>query len=332
MDMELSALLTRAREAGLDERTIDLAEQGDATAQCELGTCYQGAHYGNAARGELRQVRKKDDAEAVRWYRKAAEQDFATPQFNLGAMYADGLGVPQDDVQAVAWYRKAAEQGDVGGQSYLGVCYEHGVGVAQDPVEAVAWYRKAAKQGGWVQGRLARCYKYGRGVERDLVEAGVWFRKADKADRERRKTTGERGVTPSLSTLYDDCSDDDTDTVETVALYRKGAERGFGSAQYHLGRCYQYGAGVERDLVEAAAWYQKAAEQRIFKAAYELGVMYANGRGVRKNNAEAVRWYRAAGHHAKAKHNLKVMYADGRAVPEDEDEDGWKHDDATIDF
>ena len=248
MDMELSALIARAREASLDERIIDDAEQGDATAQC-----------------------------------------------NLASRYEIGDGVAKDQVEAAAWYRKGVEQGHADAQF-----------------------------------NLARCYKYGVGVERDLVEAGVWFRKADKADREWR-IPGER-VRDSLSTLYDNCSDDDTDTVETVALYRKGAEQGFGSAQYHLGRCYQYGAGVERDLVEAAAWYQKAAEQRIFKAAYELGVMYANGRGVRKNNAEAVRWYRAAGHHAKAKHNLKVMYADGRAVPEDEDEDGWKHDDATIDF
>ena len=203
--------------------------------------------------------------------------------------------------------------------------------MAQDFNEAVKLWRKAAKQGGWVQGHLARCYKYGRGVERDLVKAGVWFRKADKENR-KLLFPGER-VTDSLSTLYDNCSEDDTDTVETVALYRKGAEQGLGSAQYHLGRCYQDGVGVERDLVKAAYWYQEAAEEQgIFNAAYELGVMYANGRGVPKNNAEAVRWYRAAGHHAKAKHNLKVMYADGRAVPEDEDEDGWKHDDATIDF
>jgi len=324
MDMELSALLTRAREAGLDERTIDLAEQGDATAQCDLAGCYIGLPYGNAERGELRWVRKKDDAEAVRWYRKAAEQDFATAQFNLGDMYERGRGVPQDDVQAVAWYRKAAEQGDAGAQGSLAVCYSRGKGVERDPVAANAWYRKAAKQGlASALYHLARCYKYGRGVERDLVEAGVWFRKADKENR-KGLFPGER-VRDSLSTLYDNCSDDDTETVETVALYRKGAEQGFGSAQYHLGRCYQYGAGVERDLVEAAAWYQKAAEQRIFKAAYELGVMYANGRGVPKGKSEAMRWYRLAaeqGHHAKAKHNLKVM----------EDEDGWKHDDATIDF
>ena len=34
--------------------------------------------------------------EAVRWYRKAAEQGFPAPQFNLGRMYELGQGRPAD--------------------------------------------------------------------------------------------------------------------------------------------------------------------------------------------------------------------------------------------
>jgi TPR repeat protein len=30
----------------------------------------------------------------------------------LGWMYEQGRGIAQDDAQALAWYRKAAEQGD----------------------------------------------------------------------------------------------------------------------------------------------------------------------------------------------------------------------------
>ena len=55
----------------------------------------------------------EDDAEAVRWFRLAAEQGDAYAQYNLGRMYANGEGVPEDFVEAVAWYRKAAEQGHV---------------------------------------------------------------------------------------------------------------------------------------------------------------------------------------------------------------------------
>ena len=53
----------------------------------------------------------QDDAQAVTWYRKAADQGNADAQANLGLMYANGHGVLRDDAQAVAWFRKAADQG-----------------------------------------------------------------------------------------------------------------------------------------------------------------------------------------------------------------------------
>ena len=48
-------------------------------------------------------------------------------------------GVPQDDARAVLWWRKAAEQGDPMSQSNLGVMYQSGRGVPQDFAEAYFW-------------------------------------------------------------------------------------------------------------------------------------------------------------------------------------------------
>jgi TonB family protein len=42
------------------------------------------------------------------WYRKAADQDNAQAESNIGSLYAKGLGVPQDSSEAEAWYKKAA--------------------------------------------------------------------------------------------------------------------------------------------------------------------------------------------------------------------------------
>ena len=53
----------------------------------------------------------------------------------------------QDFNEAVKWFRKAAEQGEYISHYYLGLCYENGEGVPQDKAEAVKWYRKAAEQG-----------------------------------------------------------------------------------------------------------------------------------------------------------------------------------------
>ena len=86
----------------------------------------------------------KDAAEAVKWFRKAADQGNALAQFNLGFCYSKGDGVTKDSVQTVEWYRKAAEQGDTKSQNNLGFCCERGDGVAKDEVEAYKWYLLAA--------------------------------------------------------------------------------------------------------------------------------------------------------------------------------------------
>jgi len=55
--------------------------------------------------------------------------DDAQTQFHLGTLYETGKGVPQDYAQAVLWYRKAAEQNLPLAQLRLGVLYANGVGV-----------------------------------------------------------------------------------------------------------------------------------------------------------------------------------------------------------
>ena len=59
----------------------------------------------------------------MKWYRKAAEQNDAMAQYNLGCCYANGQGVAKDEVEAVKWYRKAAEQNNAMAQYNLGICY-----------------------------------------------------------------------------------------------------------------------------------------------------------------------------------------------------------------
>ena len=87
-------------------------------------------------------------------------------------MYANGRGVPQDDAEAIAWYRRSAEQGNAVAQSHLGLMYANGRGVPQDDAEAIAWYRRAAEQGNAVaQFNLGLMYAKGRGVPQDDAEA-----------------------------------------------------------------------------------------------------------------------------------------------------------------
>ena len=51
-------------------------------------------------------------------------------------MFAKGQGVPQDYAEALKWFRKAADQGEATAQYDLGVLYAEGQGVSQDYVQA----------------------------------------------------------------------------------------------------------------------------------------------------------------------------------------------------
>jgi tetratricopeptide (TPR) repeat protein len=47
--------------------------------------------------------------EAVKWYRKAADQGHGKAQVNLGLCYANGQGVKKDYAEAYVWYNLAAD-------------------------------------------------------------------------------------------------------------------------------------------------------------------------------------------------------------------------------
>ena len=60
----------------------------------------------------------EDDAEAVRWFRLAAEQGHVDAQLNLGVLHVTGEGVPEDAVNAYAWFSIAAAQGNAHAKEY----------------------------------------------------------------------------------------------------------------------------------------------------------------------------------------------------------------------
>jgi uncharacterized protein len=223
-----------------------VVEQGLANAQHNLAYCYD--------RGL---GIPKDEAEAVKWYRKAAEQGHpkalealkretnadwsivglddagdlfklaeqgdVNAQYKLGSMYLNGKGVAEDATEAVKWYRKAAEQGVAIAQFLLGCMYANGEGVAEDATEAVKWYRKAAEQGVAIaQCNLGLMFLNGEGVAEDDAEAVKWFKKA--------------------------------------------AEQGYLDAQYNLGLMYANGEGVATDNVFAYKWWNLAAARGVENA------------------------------------------------------------------
>ena len=88
----------------------------------------------------------QDEAEAVRLFRLAGDQGYASAQYALGLMYVNGRGVPQDEAEAVHLFRLAGGQGHARAQYNLGLMYADRRGVPQDDVTAYMWFDLSASQ------------------------------------------------------------------------------------------------------------------------------------------------------------------------------------------
>lgn len=76
---------------------------------------------------------------AMQWQPLAAEGD-AIAQFNLALMYHRGLGVQLNEAVAVSWYHKSAENGYSKAQEFLAAAYREGwFGLKQDQQKADYW-------------------------------------------------------------------------------------------------------------------------------------------------------------------------------------------------
>jgi TPR repeat protein len=268
---------------------IQLAERGDAVAQFGVaGYCWAWS-----LRASMTEERTSLHADAVSWFRQAAEQGYPAAQFELGWFYDNEyLGVPgvgQDYGEAAKWYRKSADQDYAPAQFHLGVMFDRGEGVPQSYSQAAEWYRKAADQG-VADGQLNLGVKYekGEGVPRDYAEA--------------------------------------------VYLYRKAADQGNAKARCNLALKYYSGIGVSQDYVQAHMWmslaapygneddkkrylglrdrivakmsqgqvyesqnlvaghFRRAAEDGDFIAQMNLGVLHESGLGVLQDYVKAYMW------------------------------------------
>ena len=107
--------------------------------------------------------------EALRWYRKAAEQGHPKAQYELAEAYYIGEnGVEQDLTQVAHWIMKAAMQGHADAQANIGFYTNNGYVFQRDPVEAFAWIL-IAREGGseragnvgteWIENKLTPTQK-----------------------------------------------------------------------------------------------------------------------------------------------------------------------------
>lgn len=232
------------------------AKSGEAEAQNALGEAY---YDGKGV--------TENSTEAVKWFTKAAEQENAKAEYNLGNCYYYGYGVQyKDRGEAVKWYTKAAEQGNADAQNDLGYCYKFGEGVDRNLKKAVEWYTKAAEQGlPLAQCNLGICYKNGDGVEKNLEETVKWYTKA--ANQEYAKAQY------LLGKAYDKGEGVAKNDSEAMKWYLKAVKNNYPQAAYYYGAMLLAGdkqKGITKNIPEGVKYLRKAADLKNLDAIQAL--------------------------------------------------------------
>ncbi|MCL2715706.1 MAG: hypothetical protein FWD68_14265 [Alphaproteobacteria bacterium] len=307
---------------------------GDPVAQYNLGVMYE------EGKGVM-----QDFAQALSYYRKAADQGYAPAQTSLGRMYATGRGVPKDDAQAAMWFRRAAgeatatapnptpQTSSVPSRPAVAnpslVLHSFAVsglegadnlyGTVPDEVSAATYQqtRAAAEQGvAAAQYSLGAMFERHRGAPRlDRVEAYSWYRKA--ADQ------GYPAAEFTIAEAYQFGFTVDAypkNPELATEWYRKAADHGFALAQHRLAGKYDDGVfGVPTDHAAAMMWYRKAADLGYSPSQTELGNRYRSGFFIQADGPQAVVWYRKAADQGftTAAAYLAQMYEKGIGIPVD---------------
>lgn len=255
-----------------EEDLEEAAEGGDPDAMERLALGYLNGD-----------IMEKDFARSAYWMEKLAELDSAFAQFNLGLFYAKGCGVPRDFDKASYWMKRAAENGDDDAEelaiefgkilrdeekAYAGDAQAQAdmaaammrlggsldqFGDRSDFAESFRWAKLSAKQGnGDGMWALALCYEHGRGIAPNPTAAVKWYREG--------ANIGHASCQHSLGCKYMVGDLIGKDEELAFDLFMKSAGQGNGLAMRDVGRCYQFGNGVDHNMTLAIAWYEKALQ------------------------------------------------------------------------
>jgi TPR repeat protein len=249
---------------------------------------------------------------------KLARLGAPTSQYEVGLMYANGIGVVQDLEQAIHWVRQAAEKGYSPAQYLLGTRYATGVAVEKDEHQALDWFRRAADQQ-----HPRALYKLGKmhAAGQPQVALSLWKSAAEKGLVEAQHALGQAFAQGHWVAQ---------DVATARHWYGLSADQGHAAAQCALADLI-FAAANAREEERAIDLYRKAAGKFYAPAQVALELLGARSAGRRAGSGSAKRrgnapdrrrdpsqWETAAASgDAACKYYYALMCERGMVVPED---------------
>jgi TPR repeat protein len=126
-------------------------------------------------------------------------------QLDLAYRYRDGAGVGKDEAEAMRWAHRAADQGHADAMDFVGHAYLRGAVVKRSPEVAFGYFKAAAEKSAPAAFNLGQCYFGAQGTEQDIPKALDWWKKAAAKGQGRAASTAAmallsgEGVTPDVA-------------------------------------------------------------------------------------------------------------------------------------
>lgn len=237
-------------------------------------------------------VEAQNFSKAKEYFEKAANNDEAGGNYNLGVMYLKGIGVKRDVKQAVNYFILAANAGQPKAFFQLAKMFHTGVGLKKNLPMATALYKLVAEWGPWSCLSRWALESYLKGDVRKalflytrMAELGYEVAQSNAAwilDKygERSICIGESGFCTGAERHQ-----------RAHSLWWQASEQGNEHAALLIGDAYYYGKGIERDYDRAAEAYMLAKSQSNAQAMFNLGYMYEHGEGLPLDLHLAKRYY-----------------------------------------
>lgn len=190
-------------------------------------------------------VERGDHQAALAIWGPLAHAGVGRAQNNIGACFAEGLGVERDLSLALRWLTLATENGDPVGQRNLAALHFRGDGVTQSDTEAMRLYRLAAEQGDAPAQDMLSWMLLEGGRSEDRPEALRWAEAAAEA--------GAATSMTRLGMMFHDALGVERDAVMAAEWWRRGMAAGDPDAEAMLGAATLLGQGVAQDAERALA-------------------------------------------------------------------------------
>ena len=175
----------------------------------------------------------QDAPKAAVLYERACRLGHTTSCAVLGALYAEGKGVPVDAMRAVELFRVSCDHGDVLGCDGLAAAYLRGFGTAKNEPLALKLLQDGCDKGHARScSLLAGAYADGKATHKDTKRAAdLWQRACDG---------GEGDACDALGSVTHDAG-------KAAVLFQRGCEKKSAAGCGHWGAALIDGRGTARD-------------------------------------------------------------------------------------